>query len=83
VGAARHLGPPEDFEEHLRYTFDRLYKEGATHPKTMSVGLHMRIAGHPGRAGALAKFIEYAKSHPDVWFAQRIEIARHWQLNHS
>lgn len=78
-----HFGPPEDFEEHLRYAFDRLYKEGATHPKTMSIGLHMRIAGHPGRAGALAKFIEYAKSHSDVWFARRIEIAKHWHQNHS
>ena len=78
-----HFGQPEDFEEHLRYTFDRLYKEGATHPKMMSIGLHMRVAGHPGRAGAVAKFIAYAKSHPDVWFARRIEIAKHWQENHA
>ena len=77
------FGPPEDFEEHLRYTFDRLYKEGVTHPKMMSIGLHMRVAGHPGRAGAVAKFIEYAKSFPDVWFARRIEIAKHWQENHA
>ena len=48
---AGHFGPPEDFEEHLRYTFDRLYKEGATHPKMMSIGLHMRLAGHPARVG--------------------------------
>jgi len=78
-----HFGPPEDFEEHLRYTFDRLYKEGATHPKMMSVGLHMRVAGHPGRALAVAKFIEYAKSFPNVWFARRIEIAKHWRENHA
>jgi allantoinase len=78
-----HFGQPEDFEEHLRYTFDRLYKEGATYPKMMSIGLHMRVAGHPGRAGAVAKFIEYAKSFPDVWFARRIEIAKHWQENHA
>ena len=77
-----HFGPPEDFEEHLRYTFDRLYKEGATRPKMMSIGLHMRVAGHPGRAAAVARFIAYAKSHSDVWFARRIEIARHWQEHH-
>ena len=80
---AGHFGPPEDFEEHLRYTFDRLYKEGATHPKMMSIGLHMRLVGHPGRAQALANFIAYAKSHPDVWFARRIDIARHWMAHHA
>ena len=52
---AGHFGPPEDFEEHLRYTFDRLYKEGATHPKMMSIGLHMRLAGHPARSEAVSK----------------------------
>jgi len=80
---AGHFGPPEDFEEHLRYTFDRLYKEGATHPKMMSIGLHMRLAGHPARSEAVSKFIAYAKSFPDVWFAKRIDIARHWQENHA
>ncbi|MBY0324279.1 MAG: allantoinase PuuE [Reyranella sp.] len=78
-----HFGTPEDFEEHLRYTFDRLYKEGATHPKMMSIGLHMRIIGHPARSEAISKFIAYAKSHPGVWFAKRIEIAKHWQEHHA
>jgi allantoinase len=78
-----HFGTPEDFEEHLRYTFDRLYKEGATHPKMMSIGLHMRIIGHPARSEAISKFIAYAKSHPGVWFAKRIDIARHWQEHHA
>jgi allantoinase len=81
--AQGHFGAPESFEEHLRYTFDRLYKEGATHPKMMSIGLHMRVAGHPARAQAVYKFIEYAKSFPDVWFARRIEIAKHWQEHHA
>jgi len=81
--AQGHFGAPESFEEHLRYTFDRLYKEGATHPKMMSIGLHMRVAGHPARAQAVYKFIEYAKSFPGVWFARRIEIAKHWQENHA
>ena len=81
--SAGAFGPPEAFGEHLRYTFDRLYKEGATLPKMMSVGLHMRVAGHPGRAQAVSDFIEYAKSFPDVWFARRIEIANHWTEHHA
>ena len=83
ASAPAHFGPPEDFEEHLRYTFDRLYKEGATHPKMMSIGLHMRLVGHPARSEAVSKFIAYAKSFPDVWFAKRIDIARHWKENHA
>ena len=81
--ASGHFSSPDAFEEHLRYTFDRLYKEGAAFPKMMSIGLHMRIAGNPGRAQAVANFIEYAKGHPDVWFACRIEIARHWMEHHG
>jgi peptidoglycan/xylan/chitin deacetylase (PgdA/CDA1 family) len=77
------IGPPREFEEHLKYDFDRLYKEGATHPKMMSVGLHMRIIGQPARAQAVANFIEYAKSFPGVWFARRGDIARHWHENHA
>ncbi len=78
-----HMGSPEAFEEHLRYTFDRLYKEGAHQPKMMSIGLHMRVAGQPARAQAVAKFIEYAKSFPEVWFARRFEIAQHWREHHQ
>lgn len=74
-----YFGPPSDFEEHLRYTFDRLYKEGETSPKMMSIGLHMRLAGRPARAEALDHFITYAKGFPDVWFARRIDIADWWR----
>jgi peptidoglycan/xylan/chitin deacetylase (PgdA/CDA1 family) len=81
--ASGQLGTPDAFEEHLRYTFDRLYKEGAHLPKMMSIGLHMRLAGHPGRARALANFIRYAKSFPSVWFARRIDIAQHWMEHHA
>jgi peptidoglycan/xylan/chitin deacetylase (PgdA/CDA1 family) len=77
------VGPPREFEEHLRYDFDRLYKEGQTYPKMMSIGLHMRLVGHPARAQALANFIAYAKSFPGVWFARRGEIAQHWYENHA
>jgi peptidoglycan/xylan/chitin deacetylase (PgdA/CDA1 family) len=81
--ASGQLGTPEAFDGHLRYTFDRLYKEGATHPKMMSIGLHMRLAGHPAPAQGLARFIEHAKSFPGVWFARRIDIARHWMEHHG
>ncbi|WP_108259090.1 allantoinase PuuE [Mangrovicoccus ximenensis] len=76
------FGSPESFAEHLRYTFDQLYEEGATQPRMMNVGLHMRVVGQPARAQALHDFIAYAKSFPGVWFARRIDIARHWMAHH-
>jgi peptidoglycan/xylan/chitin deacetylase (PgdA/CDA1 family) len=77
------FGSPADFEKHLKADFDRLYREGETRPKMMSVGLHPRIAGHPGPAQGLANFITYAKSFPGVWFARRIDIAQHWLDHHG
>jgi allantoinase len=77
------FGSPADFEKYLKANFDQLYKEGRTQPKMMSIGLHMRIVGHPGAAQGLANFIEYAKSFPDVWFARRIDIAQHWIDHHG
>lgn len=77
------FGSPLDFQKHLKASFDQLYKEGATHPRMMSIGLHMRVAGQAGPAQALSNFIEYAKTFPGVWFARRIEIARHWMANHA
>ena len=56
--------------------------EGETMPKMMSVGLHCRLVGRPGRTAALARFIEYAKGHDKVWFARRIDIAEHWRKHH-
>ncbi|MCH7787395.1 MAG: allantoinase PuuE [Chloroflexi bacterium] len=76
------MSSPSDFYETMRNTFDRLYYEGATHPKMMSIGLHCRIAGRPSRAVALQKFLEYAKGFPNVWFARRIDIARWWLQNY-
>ena len=72
------LVPASHFCEYLKDTFDVLYGEGEAHPRMMSVGLHCRIIGRPGRIGALARFIEYAQSFPGVWFATRAEIARWW-----
>ena len=66
----------------LFYAFDVLYREGRTHPKMMSVGLHMRLAGRPGRAAALARFLDYVQGHDRVWVCRRIDIARHWIDHH-
>jgi len=59
-------------------SFDVLYAEGVAAPKMMSVGLHCRLAGRPGRAAALARFLDYVQQHEDVWIARRVDIARHW-----
>ncbi|MCA8868138.1 MAG: allantoinase PuuE [Rhodobacteraceae bacterium] len=71
------------FFEYLKDSFDALYAEGkAGQAKMMSVGLHCRLIGRPGRIMALRRFMEYAKSHADVWFPRRIDIAEHWQNTH-
>jgi putative urate catabolism protein len=70
------------FLQYLKDTFDVLYAEGAESPRMMSVGLHCRISGRPGRFAALEAFLRYARSHDDVWFCRRIDIARHWHENH-
>ena len=72
----------EAFFQYLRDAFDVLYAEGAERPKMMSVGLHCRLAGRPGRAAALIRFLDYARSHDRVWITTRAEIARHWHRQH-
>lgn len=73
----------DQFFTYLKDSFDALYAEGqAGAPKMMSVGLHCRLAGRPGRSMALRRFIEYARSHDRVWFARRADIARHWHEVH-
>ena len=74
----------EHFYQYLKDSFDCLYEEGKRGgPKMMSVGLHCRLAGRPGRALGLAKFIDYILSHDKVWIPRRIDIARHWHANFS
>lgn len=69
----------DQFESYLKDSFDVLYAEGeAGAPKMMSIGLHCRIIGRPGRAAALRRVIEHMKAHDGVWFATRLEIAQHW-----
>ena len=70
------------FEAYLKDTFDTLYEEGATRPRMMSVGLHCRIVGRPGRFAALRRFVDYVLAHDKVWVARRIDIARHWAATH-
>ncbi|MBO6509860.1 MAG: allantoinase PuuE, partial [Roseibium sp.] len=73
----------EDFFNYLRNAFDTLYAEGeAGAPKMMSIGLHCRLAGRPGKIAALRKFVEHIQAHEGVWCPRRIEIARHWADQH-
>jgi allantoinase len=76
------LNTGDQFFEYLRDAFDGLYAEGEAAPKMMSIGLHCRIAGRPGKMAGLEKFLRHALSHQDVWFARRIDIARHWRERH-
>ncbi|PKQ12624.1 MAG: polysaccharide deacetylase [Alphaproteobacteria bacterium HGW-Alphaproteobacteria-1] len=71
------------FESYLKDTFDMLYAEGqAGVPKMMSIGLHCRLAGRPGRAMALKRALDHMRAHDGVWFATRLEIAEHWAREH-
>jgi len=73
----------DHFYSYLKDSFDVLYEEGKTHPKMMSVGLHCRIIGKPGRIQALKKFLDYIKKHKHVWICKRVDIAKHWIKNYS
>lgn len=72
----------DQFFGYLKDTFDALYDEGAETPRMMSVGLHCRLVGRPGRFQALKRFLDHALSHEDVWFCRRVDIARHWHQHH-
>jgi len=72
----------DDWLAHARDAFDVLYAEGADHPKMMSLGLHMRLIGHPSRAAGLERVLDYMAGHRQVWFTRRLDIARHWTTTH-
>ena len=72
----------DQFFTYLRDSFDVLYAEGETRPRMMSVGLHCRLAGRPGRVAALERFLDHVQSHDRVWICRRDAIARHWQAKH-
>jgi putative urate catabolism protein len=79
---AQGFNSGDQFFAYLKDTFDMLYAEGATAPKMMSVGLHCRLGGRPGRAAALARFLDYVQGHERVWLCRRLDIARHWREHH-
>lgn len=68
----------QDFFQHLKDTFDTYYQEGEKHPSMMTIPLHYRIAGRPGRTAALERFIQYILQFKDIWICRREEIAHHW-----
>jgi putative urate catabolism protein len=72
----------DDFFDYLKDAFDVLYAEGVDAPKMLSIGLHCRLIGRPGRLASLKRFIEYVQAHEQVWCARRVDIARHWQNVH-
>ena len=73
----------DHFFTYLKDSFDALYEEGKTSPKMMSVGLHCRLIGKPGRVQSLKKFLNYILKHKNVWVCKRIDIAKHWIKNYS
>ncbi len=80
---AQGFNSGDQFFSYLKDSFDLLYAEGkASAPKMLSIGLHCRLAGRPGRAAALQRFITYVQSHSKVWLTRRIDIARHWHEVH-
>ena len=72
----------DHFFTYLKDSFDALYEEGKTNPKMMSVGLHCRLIGKPGRIQSLKKFLDYILKHENVWICKRIDIAKHWIKNY-
>lgn len=79
---AQGFNSGDQFYSYLKDTFDTLYEEGAEHPKMMSIGLHCRLVGRPGRAASLKRFLDYICNHEDVWVCRRDEIAQHWWDHH-
>jgi allantoinase len=72
----------DHFFAYMRDAFDVLYAEGGTAPKMMSVGLHARLIGHPGRFAGLLRFLDHVQRHGEVWLCRRIDIAQHWIAHH-
>ena len=73
----------DQFFTYLKDAFDVLYAEGVEQPRMLSVGLHCRLAGRPGRAAALMRFLDYVSGQDRVWICRRIDIARHWHAHHQ
>jgi len=80
--SAQGFNSGDQFFAYLKDSFDVLYAEGEDRPRMMSIGLHCRLVGRPGRAAALARFVDYAQRHDGAWLSRRIDIARHWRAKH-
>lgn len=80
---AQGFNSGDQFFTYLKDAFDTLYAEGEFAPKMMSVGLHCRLSGRPGRTAALARFLDYLQSFDDVWICRRDAIAHHWHTHHA
>jgi peptidoglycan/xylan/chitin deacetylase (PgdA/CDA1 family) len=78
---AQGFGGGDQFFTYLKDSFDVLYAEGETSPKMMSIGLHCRVVGRPGRAASLMRFLDYIMKHERVWVPTRLQIAQHWHAN--
>ncbi len=81
-GLPQGFSQGDEFFEYLRDSFDVLYAEGADCPKMMSIGMHCRILGRPGRLRGLQRFLDHVEQHDKVWVTRRIDIARHWKQVH-
>ena len=80
--AAQGFNSGDQFYAYLKDAFDTLYEEGAERPKMMSVGLHCRLVGRPGRFASLKRFLDYVLKHDKTWVCRRVDIARHWHARH-
>ena len=81
--AVQGFNSGDQFYTYLKDAFDCLFEEGQDTPKMLSIGLHPRIIGKPGRIQALKRFLDYLGQHPSVWVARRVDIARHWHDHHA
>lgn len=79
---AQGFNTADHFYDYLRDSFDVLYAEGADAPRMLSIGMHCRLLGRPGRIRALQRFLDYLEQHDRVWVCRRIDIARHWAQYH-
>jgi peptidoglycan/xylan/chitin deacetylase (PgdA/CDA1 family) len=77
------MGTSDQWFSYIRDAFDMLYEEGVKgQPKMMSIGLHMRLIGHPARAVGLQRVLDHIASRKDVWITRRVDIAKHWVATH-
>lgn len=81
-GTAQGFNTGEDFYRYLTDAFDVLYEEGLEAPKMLSIGLHCRLAGRPGRVKGLERFLDHVLARDRVWVCRRVDIARHWRTVH-